>query len=189
MIEIEGKLISQEIFSKQFVCDLSACKGACCIEGDAGAPLEPGEKETIESNLEFIIPHMREEGITQIKKNGVSYIDIDGEPVTTLVNEKECAFVFFDDNNTAKCSIEKAYRKGKIDFMKPISCHLYPIRIKKLKFYDALDYNEWHICEPACKCGDELNVPVFRFLKEPLIRKYGEAFFKKLEIIDKELSK
>lgn len=189
MIELEGKLISQEIFSKEFVCDLTACKGACCVDGDAGAPLEPGEKEIIESHLESIKPYMRAEGIKKVEENGVSYVDFDGEPVTTLVNEKECAFVFFDEKNTAKCSIEKAFRNGDIDFMKPISCHLYPIRIKKLKYYDALDYNKWHICEPACKCGEALNVSVFRFLKEPLIRKYGESFYKKLEIVDKELSK
>lgn len=189
MIELDDKLISEEIFSKQFICDLSSCKGACCIEGDAGAPLEKEEKIIIENNLTKITPYMRQIGIDAVTNNGVSYEDFDGEIVTTLVNDKECAFVFFDETNTAKCSIEKAHREGEIDFIKPISCHLYPIRVKKLTYYDALDYNKWDICSPACACGEELNVSVFRFLKEPLERKYGKEFFQKLVLIDKELSK
>jgi hypothetical protein len=189
MIELEDKLLEKELFSKQFVCNLSACKGACCVEGDAGAPLEKEEKKLIEDNLEAIFPYMREKGINKVKKDGVSYKDIDGEEVTSLINDKECAFVFFDEKNTAKCAIEKSYREGNIDFIKPISCHLYPIRVKKLKYYDALQYNRWDICSPACSLGEELAVPVFKFLKEPLIRKYGEDFYSKLEIINKELSK
>jgi len=189
MIELENKLISKEIFTKQFVCDLSACKGACCIKGDAGAPLEKKELTSIKKNLEGIKPFMRPEGIKAIEKNGISYADIDGEQVTTLVNKKECAFVFFDENNITKCAIEKAYFENKSTFLKPISCHLYPIRINKLKYYDALTYNVWDICEPACACGEDLKVPVFRFLKEPLIRKYGVDFFKQLEIVGKEMSK
>ncbi len=189
MIELDNKLLDREIFSKQFVCNLSACKGACCIEGDAGAPLEIDEKKIIEENLKEITPFMRKEGILKVEKDGVSYKDIDGEEVTSLINEKECAFVFFDETNTAKCAIEKANREGKIDFIKPISCHLYPIRVKKLKFYEALQYNRWDICSPACELGEELAVPVYKFLKEPLERKYGEDFYNKLVIIDKELSK
>ena len=189
MIELGEKLISEDIFSKQFVCNLSACKGACCIEGDAGAPLEANEKKLIENNLDKIYPFMRNEGIEKVKKEGVSYPDFDGEEVTSLINDKECAFVFFDSSNTAKCSIEKAYREGEINFNKPISCHLYPIRIKKLKYYDALSYNEWNICSPACSLGEELKIPVYKFLKEPLIRKYGEHFYNQLEIISKEFSK
>ena len=189
MIELENKLISKEIFTKQFVCDLSACKGDCCIEGDAGAPLEKEELISIQENLEKIKPFMRSEGIDAVEKNGISYTDIDGEEVTTLVNGNECAFVFFDENNITKCAIEKAYFEDQSTFLKPISCHLYPIRINKLKYYDSLNYSTWDICEPACACGEELNVSVFRFLKEPLIRKYGLDFFNQLEIIDKELSK
>lgn len=189
MIELDQKLLSKEIFTKQFVCNLSACKGACCVEGDAGAPLELDEKKMIEDNLDKITPYMRQEGIDKVAKEGVSYADFDGEEVTSLVNEKECAFVFFDEKNTAKCSIETAYREGEIDFNKPISCHLYPIRIKKLKYYDALDYNRWDICSPACALGEELKVPVYQFLKEPLIRKYGAEFYEKLELVGKELLK
>jgi hypothetical protein len=189
MIELEDKLISEEIFTKQFVCNLSACKGACCVEGDAGAPLESEEKELIEQNLEKIVPFMRPEGINKVKAEGVAYADFDGELVTSLVNNKECAFVFFDETNTAKCAIEKSYREGNISFNKPISCHLYPIRVKKLKYYDALDYNRWDICSPACALGEELKVPVYKFLKEPLITKYGSEFYEKLELVGNELLK
>lgn len=189
MIELENKLLSKEIFLEKFVCNLSACKGACCVEGDAGAPLEKEEKKIIEEKLSSIIPYMRKEGVEKVKKDGVSYKDIDGEDVTSLINGQECAFVYFDETKTAKCAIEKSYREGKIDFIKPISCHLYPIRVKKLKYYDALQYHEWDVCSPACELGKELNVKVYKFLKEPLIRKYGEDFYNQLEIIGKELSK
>ncbi len=185
MIEIDNKLVSEELFSERFVCDLSACKGECCVAGDAGAPLETKEIDIIRQNLNQIKPFMTEEGKNEISSNDIYYYDKDGTPVTTLVNDAACAFVYFE-GDVAKCSIEKAYQEGSIDFIKPISCHLYPVRVKKLKFYDALNYDRWDICKPACECGSELNVPIYRFLKGPLIRAYGEDFFKKLEIVDKE---
>jgi hypothetical protein len=187
MIEIEDKLISLDIFEKKFVCDLNACKGACCVEGDAGAPLNMDEIDIIEESLEAIKPYMRQEGIDAIEKSGVFYMDEDNEPVTTLVNGSECAFVYFDENNITKCSIEKAHKEGKLDFKKPISCHLYPIRVAKYRKFQALNYNEWHICKPACACGNELNVPVYKFLKEPITRAWGESFFNELELVAKEL--
>lgn len=189
MIEIEDKLVSLDIFEKKFVCNLSACKGACCVEGDAGAPLEKNEIDLIERNLSGIKKHMTPEGIKEINDNGISYLDRDDIPVTSLVNDKACAFVFYDESNTAKCSIEKAYKEGDSSFLKPLSCHLYPIRVKKMKYYEALNYDQWDICEPACSNGRDLNVSVFRFLKEPITRAYGENFYKKLEIVDRELSK
>lgn len=182
IIEIQNKLISSEIFDRKFVCDLSACKGACCVEGDAGAPLAKEEIGLIQDNLEAIKPYMRPEGIEAIETHGVFYHDAFGEPVTTLVNEKECAFVYFDDQQTAKCAIEQAHRDGKTNFKKPISCHLYPIRVKKTTSFEMLNYDEWSICAPACACGEQLDVPVYRFLKEPLIRAYGEAFFAEMEV-------
>ncbi len=187
LIEIGDKIISTEIFEKKFVCDLTACKGACCVEGDSGAPLTFEEIDILEDDLENIKPFMRPEGILEIEKNGVFYMDSSNQPVTTLVNGKECAFVFFDENGITKCSIEKAHQEGKTEFLKPISCHLYPIRTKTINEYEALNYEEWKICEPACACGESLNVPVFRFLKTPLIRAYGENFFKELELVDKEM--
>ena len=187
MIEIEDKLISLDIFEKKFVCDLHACKGACCIEGDAGAPLKYEEIDIIEENLEAIKPYLRKEGLEAIEKTGVFYMDEDNEPVTTLVNGSECAFVFFDENNITKCGIEKAHSEGKIDFKKPISCHLYPIRVANLRKFQAINYNQWDICKPACTCGVKLNVPVYKFLKEPIIREWGESFFNELEVVAKEL--
>lgn len=187
LIEIDDKIISTQIFDRKFVCDLTACKGACCIEGDAGAPLTIEEVSILEDALEEIKPFMREEGIQAVEKTGVFYMDDDNEPVTTLVNGKECAFVYFDDLGITKCSIEKAHKEGKLDFKKPISCHLYPIRTKKFNDFEALNYEEWAICSPACACGEKLDVPVFRFLKEPLIRKYGAAFYSELENVDREL--
>lgn len=187
LVEIQDKIVSTQIFERQFVCDLNACKGACCIEGDGGAPVTPEEVEIIQKHLDQIRPYMRPEGIAAIEENGIVYQDEDFEPATTLVNNKECAFVYFDASHTAKCAIEKAQREGKIDFIKPISCHLYPIRTKKFSEYEALNYEKWDICEPACACGEKLEVPVFKFLKEPLIRAYGETFYHELEIVSKEL--
>jgi len=185
MIQIDGALLSEDLFSKRFVCDLSACKGACCVEGDSGAPLEAEEIDKLEEALEDIKPYMRKEGIEEVEKTGVFTVDVDGEYVTPLVNGEECAFVSFDKNGTAKCSIEQAHRDGKTDFLKPISCHLYPIRVSQLKDFEALNYHHWPICDPARDCGAKLDVKVFKFLKEPLIRKYGATFFEQLEEADK----
>ena len=187
LVEIQDKIVSTQIFERQFVCDLSACKGACCIEGDGGAPVTKEEVAIIEANLDKVLPYMRPEGIAAIQAQGVVYEDEDFEPATTLVNGKECAFVYFDQTNTAKCAIEKAHREGHIDFIKPISCHLYPIRTKQLSEYTALNYEKWDICEPACACGEKLEVPVYKFLKEPLIRAFGPTFYQELEVVSREL--
>jgi hypothetical protein len=187
LVEIEDKIVSTQIFERQFVCDLNACKGACCIEGNGGAPVTKEEIAIIEANLDKVLPYMRPEGIAAIEAQGVVYEDEDFEPATTLVNGKECAFVYFDQTNTAKCAIEKAHREGQIDFIKPISCHLYPIRTKQFNEYTALNYEKWDICEPACACGEKLDVPVYKFLKEPLIRAFGPEFYKELEIVSREL--
>ena len=187
LIEVDDKVVSTQIFERKFVCDLNACKGACCIEGDAGAPLTYDEIDIIEDDLEAIKPYMRPEGLAEIERNGIFYLDQDNEPVTALVNEQECAFVYFDAQGITKCAIEKAYLEGKTTFKKPISCHLYPIRVKQFNDYKALNYDVWKICEPACACGDKLDVPVYRFLKEPLIRAFGEAFFSELEVVEQEL--
>ena len=187
LVEVKDKVVSTQIFDRKFVCDLSACKGACCIEGDAGAPLTLEEVDILEDNLEVIKPYMRKEGIEAIDKTGVFYMDQDNEPVTTLVNDAECAFVFFDENGITKCSVEQAHLAGKLDFKKPLSCHLYPIRTKKFNDFTALNYDEWKICVPACDCGDKLDVPVYKFLKEALVRAFGEEFFKELEVVASEI--
>lgn len=189
LLEIQDKVVSIDLFEKKFVCDLTACKGACCIEGDAGAPLTFEEVSIMEDDLEKIKPFMRPEGIAAVEETGVFYMDWDNEPVSTLINEKECAFVTFDDKGTALCAIEQAHKAGKTEFKKPISCHLYPIRVKKYNEFTALNYNEWNICKSACACGDKLDVKVYKFLKEPIVRAFGEEFFTELETVDKEIEK
>tara|TARA_B100000609_G_C17122102_1_gene385533 strand:- start:389 stop:961 length:573 start_codon:yes stop_codon:yes gene_type:complete len=186
MIQIEDKIISLEIFDNYFVCDLNICKGSCCVEGDSGAPLSIEEKILLEKIYDKIKPYMRKKGVESIKKEGLAVIDEDGDLTTTLVNNNECSFVNFE-NGIAKCSIEKAYADGAIQFKKPISCHLYPIRINQYKDFEAINYERIKICEPACSCGSKLEIPLYVFLKEPLIRKYGEDFYKELSDLAKAL--
>jgi hypothetical protein len=182
MIAIDNTLISEDVLEKKFVCDLNACKGACCVAGDSGAPLDKDELKTLDGVLEKVKPYMTKKGLKAVEKNGCYVIDGDGDYTTTLVSEgAECAFVFFDDNKIAKCAIEQAYLDKKIDWQKPISCHLYPIRIKRTKTYEAVNYDKWSVCKPACECGEKLDVPVYKFLKTPLIRKYGKDWYKQLE--------
>jgi len=187
IIEIGDKLVSDEIFEKEFVCNLNACKGACCVEGNDGAPLTNEEVDLLEEHVDRIKPYMTPEGVEQVEANGVFYMDRENEPVTSLVKGAECAFVFRDDRGITKCSVEQAYRDEKIPFNKPISCHLYPIRVKKFRSFTALNYDKWPICKDACTLGEELGVPVFRFLEEPLKRIYGEAFYTELEKTAAEL--
>ena len=189
MIQVEDVLLSEELFTAHFVCDLAACKGACCIEGDAGAPVEMEEIDKMEENLDAILPFLTPEGIESIKKLGVFTVDTDGDYVTTLNDGKECSFTTYDKNGIAKCGIEDAYGAGKSTFKKPISCHLYPIRVQKLHDMEALNYHQWNICKPACECGSKLQVKVYQFLKEPLIKKYGEEWFAQLIEVDKLLTK
>ncbi len=194
MISIDKTLISEDVLEKRFVCDLNACKGACCVAGDSGAPLDKDELSVLDSVLEKVKPYMVKKGIRAVEKFGTYVVDSDGDYTTTLVSEgAECAFVYFDENKIAKCAIEKAYYDGVIDWKKPISCHLYPIRISPYKGYDAVNYSTWDVCKPACECGKKLDVPVYKFLKEPLIRKYGKEWFKQLEkvatLYDKDKNK
>jgi hypothetical protein len=187
MIDIDGKIISRDVFSQKFVCDLSACKGACCVEGDSGAPLEKDEADLLKENFEKIKPFISPQGIEAINNHGTSVIDsYDGELVTPLIEGKECAYTVFDKDGTAKCGIENAYKAGEISFIKPISCHLYPIRLNKYQNFIAVNYHKWPICKPALTCGAKLNVKVYKFLKEPLVRKFGQEFYNKLEVVDNE---
>ncbi len=180
MILIDQQLISDEILDEAFVCDLNACKGACCVEGDEGAFLEEAELKELERVYPVVKEYMTEEGILAIEKQGYHVTNEDGELKTPLINGGPCAYIYYD-KGIALCGIEKAWRDGKIDWMKPVSCHLYPIRITKAGEYDALNYERWDICSPACSNGQKLEVPVFRFVKDALIRKYGEGFYEALE--------
>lgn len=188
MIQIDNTIVSDELRTRKFVCNLKACKGICCVEGDAGAPLEDKEVEFLQNNLEQIKPYMNENGKEAIAVQGVSVLDAEGEKVTPLVNSAECAFVVFDENGVAKCAIENANADGKIDFKKPISCHLYPVRINKYPSFTAVNYHEWDICVDACTLGEELGVKVYEFLKEPLIRYFGEKWYEQLQEVDEYLS-
>ncbi len=180
MIQIDDTIISLDVLQKQFVCNLHKCKGQCCIEGDSGAPLDEDELPVLDRIYEQVSVYLREEGRESIEKQGKYVTDLDGDFVTPLIEGKECAYVIFDENQIAKCAIEKAYEEGKIDFKKPISCHLYPIRLQKLRKYTAVNYDVWDICSDACTLGKELKVRVFEFLKEPLIRKFGEDWYNQL---------
>lgn len=182
MIAIDKTLVSEDLIKRKFVCDLNACKGECCVAGESGAPLDKEELPILEEVLETVKPYMTAKGLKAVKKHGTWVKDSDGDYTTTLVGEgEECAFVFFDEQKIAKCAIEQAYYDGKISWKKPISCHLYPVRITPYKQYDAVNYHSWSVCKPACECGKKLDVPVYKFLKEPLIRKYGKEWFKQLE--------
>ena len=179
MLQINNTIISLDVLEKNFVCDLKKCKGACCVHGDSGAPLEEGEKEKLEEIYHKVEPYLRKESVKAFQEQGVSVIDSDGDQVTPLINGEECAFTIFE-NDIAKCSIEKAFFDKKVDFRKPISCQLYPIRTKMLTDLEALNYHRWHICDVALEKGKKENVKVYEFLKEPLIRKYGKAWYKEL---------
>jgi hypothetical protein len=183
MLVIENTLISEEVIEKHFVCDLTACKGACCVKGDYGAPLEDDELPMLDKVYEKVKPYMTPAGIEAVEKQGKYLLYEKKEWVTPLIKGKECAYTFFDEKGVAKCAIEKAYLDGKVKWKKPISCHLYPIRITKQRNgLEALNYDRWSICKAACKLGDSLKVPVYKFLKDSLTRKYGKEWYKQLEI-------
>ena len=189
MIQIDDKLISEDLFSEEFVCNLAKCKGICCVDGDAGAPLDEDETKILDEIYPKIKSYLRPEGIQAIEEQGTYTLDFEGDLVTPLVNNAECAYVIFDEKGYTKCAIEKAYEDGVIDWQKPISCHLYPIRITEYSNFSAINYHEWNICSDACTLGKELGVKVYQFLKKPLIRKYGEKFYQTLSEAAEEWEK
>lgn len=189
MLQIDNTLISLDLLEERFVCDLFACKGICCVEGDAGAPLEKDEIEKLKEVLPQVWDDLPKSSQKVIEKQGVYYIDDDGEPVTSIVGRKECVFAYKEKSGIWKCAVEKAYREGRIDFYKPISCHLYPVRLQKFKELTAVNVHRWNVCDCARSNGQNLNVPVYKFLKEPLIRQFGNEWYKQLEIAADEFSK
>ncbi|WP_207431244.1 DUF3109 family protein [Sabulibacter ruber] len=187
MIVLQNTVLSDDLKDKFFVCNLEKCKGACCVEGDLGAPLEKDELPVLAEAYEHVKPYMSQEGINAVAEQGLFVEDFEGDYSTPTIGNRECAYAIYDDNLTLKCAIEQAYLDGKISWKKPISCHLYPIRITKYDGFEALNYDRWEICNPACSFGLELGVPVYKFLREPLIRKYGEEWFNELdELVAKE---
>ncbi|SKC01291.1 DUF3109 family protein [Dyadobacter psychrophilus] len=180
MILIENTCISDDIEDQFFVCNLDKCKGACCVEGDSGAPLDEDELAILDEIYPHVEPYLTQAGKDVIAREGTYTKDWDGDYVTPIINGKECAYALYDERGILKCGIEQAYNDGKITYKKPISCHLYPIRVTKYEQYHALNYDRWEICSPACSFGQELGVPVYKFLKDPLIRAYGPKWYDQL---------
>jgi hypothetical protein len=180
MIRIEDTLISPDVIEKKFCCHLQKCYGACCVKGDSGAPLNEEEVKLLPRIIEKIKPFLRPEGVKAIENQGTHVIDSENEPVTPLINGEECAYTLFE-NGIAKCGIEKAFIEGSINFQKPVSCHLYPIRVRKFENFLAVNYDKWEICDPARKYGDKIGIPVYKFVKDALIRRFGEDWYNQLQ--------
>jgi hypothetical protein len=179
MIQIDDKLVSLDVLEQSFACDLGKCKGACCVHGDSGAPVEQEEVAEIEQAWPVVKKYLRDVSVASIEEQGFAVVDEDGDLVTPLVNGEECAYAIFEDG-VALCAIEKAFFNKEVAFRKPISCHLYPIRLGKLKDGTAVNYHHWHICEPARENGQQVNVKVYEFAADALKRKFGEQWYDEL---------
>ena len=190
MIQVGEILVSDDIKEVEFVCHLEKCKGACCVEGELGAPLEEEELPLMGQIQEAVASYLTEDGKKAIAEQGPYVLDEDGDFSTPTVGGKECAYAHYDEKGILKCGIEEAYLDGKTTFRKPISCHLYPIRVTRKKGFEAVNYDKWSICSDACKLGKLMGVPLYKFLKDPLIRKYGEGWYNELtEKIEVEYEK
>jgi hypothetical protein len=181
MILVGNTVISDGIKDHFFVCNIEKCKGACCVEGDLGAPLDDDELPLMKEIQEEVTPYLTEAGRKEIERQGPYILDEEGDYSTPTINGRECAYAVRDEKGHLQCGIEKAYADGKINFRKPVSCHLYPIRITKYDDYDAINYDRWHICQPACELGRALGTPLYQFCKDALIRKYGIKWYEELE--------
>ncbi|WP_109301620.1 DUF3109 family protein [Aquimarina sp. AU474] len=189
MFQLGKTIVSEDIIEKEFVCNLSACKGACCIDGEAGAPLEESETLKLKEIYPIVKPYLRKEGIASIEQQGTHIKTENGELETPLIDGADCAYVIFDNKRTAMCAIEEAYNQGDIDWKKPISCHLYPVRVQNYTEFSAVNYHKWEICDDACALGKELQVPIYKFVKEALIRKFGKNWYIELEKVAATLKK
>ncbi len=187
MFQLGKTIVSEDIIKKDFLCNLGACKGACCIDGDAGAPLSKEESRILVDIYPTVKPFLRQEGISAIEEQGQFITTEEGEIETPLINGADCAYVVFDEYKTALCAIEEAYNQGEVTWKKPLSCHLYPVRVKDYSEFSAVNYHHWHICDDACTLGKELQVPVYKFVKEALIRKFGEDWYSELEKVAKSM--
>ncbi len=181
MFQIGKTIVSEDIIQKDFLCNLSACKGACCIDGEAGAPLDKEETKIMEDIYPKVKPFLRKAGIKAIEAQGTFITTELGDFETPLINGADCAYVIFDNKGTALCAIEEAYNQGEISWKKPVSCHLYPVRVREYTEFSGVNYEKWDICDDACTLGKELQVPIYKFVKEALIRKFGEDWYAELE--------
>lgn len=186
MIQIDDTLVSLDVIERYFLCDLSRCKGACCVEGDSGAPLEAEEVAELEKALPAVWDDLSPEAQAVIRAQGVAFTDADGDLVTSIVNGKDCVFTCYDADGTCRCAIEKAYREGRVDFYKPVSCHLYPVRITRYDTFQAVNCHKWDVCKAAECLGAKEKLRVYQFLKEPLVRKFGAAWYADLETCARE---
>lgn len=186
MFQIRQTIVSEELLEKNFVCNLSACKGACCVDGDAGAPLEEKETEILVDIYSKVKPFLRPNAISAIEENGAFVKGEDGQWETPLIAGGECVYVVYSDSGIAKCAIEEAYNAGAIKWRKPVSCHLYPVRVQEYSVFTAVNYHKWQICDAACTLGSELQVPIFKFVREALIRKFGKKWYAELEQVAAE---
>lgn len=204
MFCIKNTLVSLDVVEKEFCCDLDTCRGCCCIEGDAGCPIEPDEEQAIRDILPQLLPEMTKEARAVVEAQGIAYNDPSGERVLSIVNDKDCVFARTDHNGWCYCLIEKAYKQGKLPFNKPISCHLYPIRLKIIGGNggngDAslnggnggivgVEYHRWDICHCGRVLGKKLHLPLYKFLKEPLIRRFGQEWYDELDLVATEWKK
>ncbi len=189
MFLIQNTLVSLDVIEKEFCCDLDSCRGCCCIEGDAGAPLTKEEEDKINEILPVLLPEMTKEAKEVVETQGIAYNDLSDERVTSIVNDKDCIFARTDHKGWCYCLIEKAYNAGKIDFKKPISCHLYPVRLTKVGDLTGLEYHRWDICHCARQLGKKQHIKIYQFLREPLIRRFGQAWYDELELTANEWHK
>lgn len=189
MVEIQDTLVSFDLFRECFCCDLHSCGGACCVEGDAGAPLALEEIGELEEAAEALRDELTPDALSVIDAQGVAYIDKDGQMVTSIVDGKDCVFAVKNAEGITLCAIDRACREGRLDIRKPISCALYPVRVSRVGDMTALNYNRWSICEGACKLGRELKLPLYKFLKEPLVRAFGQEWWDECDLVCGELKK
>ena len=189
MIQIDNVIVSLDIIRTRFCCDLEACHGYCCVEGDAGAPVDEDEVAELEKALPIVWDDLSEKAKAIINKQGVVYRDNDGDLVISIVEGKDCVFTCYDRKGCCSCALEKAFRAGNLNFYKPISCHLYPIRMSNIGSCKALNYHRWDVCKAAVILGESKDIPLYKFLREPLVRKFGEVWYAELEETIKELKR
>jgi hypothetical protein len=189
MFQLGKTIVSEEIIENDFVCNLNACKGACCVDGEAGAPLEEEELKILMDIYPKVKPFLTEKGIEAIEDQGL-YLTVNGEYETPLIpDDDSCVYIMYDEKGIAKCAIEEAYNQGVVDWKKPVSCHLYPVRVQQYSEFAAVNYHRWVICDDACLLGEELKVPVYKFVKDALIRKFGKDWYNELEEIAQKIRK
>ncbi|MDR1809578.1 MAG: DUF3109 family protein [Prevotella sp.] len=189
MIQIKDTVVALDVIEENFLCDLPLCKGECCIEGDSGAPLEPEEIGQLEEILPAVWRDLSPAAQKVIRQQGVAYRDMDGEMVTSIVDGKNCVFTCYDDAGICRCAIEKACKEKRINFYKPVSCHLYPVRIQRYRNFVAVNYHRWRVCKAAADLGSKTGTKVYQFLKEPLIRKFGQEWYDELCLVADEYNK